>query len=68
MNPPRVCPCGRPTVTRYDDHCARCIRRAKPATRPMAGSVPVAGGGGGGRLGKRDRKFWVAPGELQPFF
>ena len=26
-----VCSCGRPTVTRYHQHCATCIRHAKPA-------------------------------------
>ena len=31
-DPPRTCPCGRPTVTAYHDHCAVCIRTAKPAT------------------------------------
>ena len=31
MNLPRICPCGRPTVTAYHDHCAVCIRTAAPA-------------------------------------
>ena len=30
--PIRTCSCGRPTVTPYHDHCATCIRHAKPAT------------------------------------
>ena len=30
----RLCPCGRPTVTPYHDHCAACIRTAKPADKP----------------------------------
>ena len=28
---PRICPCGRPTVTAYHGHCAVCIRHAKLA-------------------------------------
>ena len=27
--PPRICPCGRPTVTAYYDHCATCIRHGQ---------------------------------------
>ena len=26
----KLCPCGRPTVTPYHDHCAICIRHATP--------------------------------------
>lgn len=33
---PRVCPCGRPTVTAYHEHCAVCIRTAKPCTASHA--------------------------------
>ena len=33
MSEPKTCPCGRPTVTPYHDHCAVCIRHAKPRPR-----------------------------------
>ena len=26
----RLCSCGRPTASAYHDHCAECIRTAKP--------------------------------------
>ena len=31
MSESKTCPCGRPTVTRYHDHCAHCIRHGAPA-------------------------------------
>ena len=31
--PPRACPCGRPTVTPYHQHCSVCIRNAAPLPR-----------------------------------
>ncbi len=30
MSAPKLCECGRPTVTPYQQYCAVCIRTAKP--------------------------------------